>query len=103
MDDNVATMWKGNQETNHGNWTDFLSPTNEVFVPDDRAWAGADNVVVEDEDGPGDAGWVHVAMCSDSPYLSTLFNSRFYSSREECYHSMHHLNLASNNMLFFFM
>ena len=43
----------------HGTWTDFLSPSNEVFVPDDRAWAGTDNVV-DDDDESGDMGsrWV---------------------------------------------
>ena len=44
-------MWQGNEEMISGNWADFLSPTNEVFVPDDQAWAGTDNVVVDVEDG----------------------------------------------------
>ena len=72
MDDNRNTMWQGNQDTSHGNWTDFLSPSNEVFVPDDRAWAGNENVVVDVEDG-GDVapGWVgnsfydmHYTLCT---------------------------------------
>lgn len=49
VDDNSNTMWKGNQET--GNWTEFLSPSNEVFVPNDEAWAGTDNVVADVDDG----------------------------------------------------
>ena len=51
VNNNQNTMWQGNQDSGHGNWAEFLSPTNDVFVPDDRAWAGTDNVVVEvDED-----------------------------------------------------
>ena len=51
VDDNQAKMWQENQEISHGNWTEFLSPSNEVFVPDDRAWAGTENSVDDDENG----------------------------------------------------
>jgi hypothetical protein len=44
-------MWQGNEEIIPGTWTDFLSPSNEVFAPDDEAWAGTENVVVDVEDG----------------------------------------------------
>ncbi|XP_028414300.1 ralBP1-associated Eps domain-containing protein 1-like isoform X2 [Dendronephthya gigantea] len=50
VDNNQNTMWKGNQDTGHGKWAEFLSPTNDVFVPDDKAWAGTDNIVVEADD-----------------------------------------------------
>lgn len=56
-------MWQDNshQELVHGKWTDFSSTSNEVFIPDDRAWAVAENAAVDaDENEQQSRGFVLV-------------------------------------------
>ena len=61
LEENRRMMWqdKNQQELIQDKWTEFSSTTNEVFVPDDRAWAVAENAAVEtDENGEQSGGFV---------------------------------------------
>ena len=61
LEENRRMMWQGKnqQELIQDRWTEFSSTTNEVFVPDDRAWAVAENAAVEtDENGEQSGGFV---------------------------------------------
>ena len=77
VNDNRNTMWQGKEEVTQGNWTEFLSPSNEVFVPDDRAWAGAENVVVEVEDSNDIAAGL-VESCLTCLYKTCLYYKYIY-------------------------
>ena len=74
VNDNRNTMWQGKEEVTQGNWTEFLSPSNEVFVPDDRAWAGAENVVVEVEDG----GDIAAGLVENFSFKTCLYYKYIY-------------------------
>lgn len=68
LEENRKVMWHGKnqQELIQDKWTDFSSTTN-AFVPDDRAWAMAENVAVETEQSEGFVFSLHFSLNSSGP------------------------------------